>query len=144
MKFTQVPVTGRASLVAQTVKNPPTTQETQVWSLGWKIPWRWHWLPAPVFLPGKFYGQRSLAGTVNGVAKSQARWGTSRQIPQFHSAFHFHCSWKAMKSECWSVWQQSPWSWPPKSLPNHKIQVFWLRSANKWFYQSFPWVGILR
>ena len=27
-----------------------------------KIPWRTKWLPTPVFLPGKFYGQRSLAG----------------------------------------------------------------------------------
>ena len=25
-----------------------------------KIPWRKKWQPAPVFLPGKFYGQRSL------------------------------------------------------------------------------------
>ena len=27
-----------------------------------KIPWRRKWHPTPVFLPGKFYGQRSLAG----------------------------------------------------------------------------------
>ena len=27
-----------------------------------KIPWRKEWLPTPVFLPGEFYGQRSLAG----------------------------------------------------------------------------------
>ena len=27
-----------------------------------KIPWRRHWLPTPVFLPGEFHGQRSLAG----------------------------------------------------------------------------------
>ena len=27
-----------------------------------KIPWRREWLPTPVILPGKFYGQRSLAG----------------------------------------------------------------------------------
>ena len=26
-----------------------------------KIPWRLKWLPTPVFLPGKFRGQRSLA-----------------------------------------------------------------------------------
>ena len=28
----------------------------------WTIPWSRKWQPAPVFLPGKFYGQRSLAG----------------------------------------------------------------------------------
>ena len=27
-----------------------------------KIPWRIAWQPTPVFLPGEFYGQRSLAG----------------------------------------------------------------------------------
>ena len=27
-----------------------------------KIPWRREWLPSPVFLPGEFHGQRSLAG----------------------------------------------------------------------------------
>ena len=27
-----------------------------------KIPWRREWLPVPVFLPGGFHGQRSLAG----------------------------------------------------------------------------------
>jgi len=27
-----------------------------------KIPWRREWLPTPVFLPGEFYGQRSLVG----------------------------------------------------------------------------------
>ena len=27
-----------------------------------KYPWRRKWQPTPVFLPGKSYGQRSLAG----------------------------------------------------------------------------------
>ena len=27
-----------------------------------KIPWKSEWLPMPVFLPGEFHGQRSLAG----------------------------------------------------------------------------------
>jgi len=27
-----------------------------------KIPWRTAWQPTPVFLPGEFHGQRSLAG----------------------------------------------------------------------------------
>ena len=27
-----------------------------------KLPWRWEWQPTPVFLPGEFHGQRSLAG----------------------------------------------------------------------------------
>ena len=35
-------------------------QETQFNPWIRKIPWRREWQPTPVFLPGKFYGQRSL------------------------------------------------------------------------------------
>ena len=50
------------SLVVQTIKNLPAMQETQVRSLGWKIPWTRKWQPTPVFLPGELHGQRSFAG----------------------------------------------------------------------------------
>ena len=49
------------SLVAQTVKNLPTMQENSFDPWVGQIPWRREWLPTPVFLPGKFHGQRSLA-----------------------------------------------------------------------------------
>jgi len=49
----------RAFLVAQTVKNPPAMRETWVQSLGWEDPLE---KGSPVFLPGKFHGQKSLAG----------------------------------------------------------------------------------
>ena len=62
-----------ASLVAQTVKNPHAMWEIWVRSMGWKDPlqevmaihssllaWRRKRHLTPVFLPGKFYGQRSL------------------------------------------------------------------------------------
>ena len=48
--------------MAQMVKNLPSMQETKVWFLGWKIPWRREWLPTPVFLPEESHGQRSLMG----------------------------------------------------------------------------------
>ena len=51
-----------AYLVAQMVKNLPVMQETWVRSLGWKDPLRREQLPTPVFWPGEFHGQRSLAG----------------------------------------------------------------------------------
>ena len=51
-----------ASLVAQTVKLLPTMWETQVRSLGRKIPWRRKQQPTPVFMPGKSHGPRSLVG----------------------------------------------------------------------------------
>ena len=52
-----------ASLVAQLVKNSPAMRE-RPWFDPWigKIPWRWKWQLRPVFLPGKFRGQRSLVG----------------------------------------------------------------------------------
>ena len=57
--------------MAQTVNNLPVMQEMQVQSLVAKIPWRRAWHPIPVFLPGESHGQRSLAGYLHGVAKSQ-------------------------------------------------------------------------
>ena len=44
------------------VKTPPAAKETHVWFLNRKIPWRRKWQPTPVILPGKFHGQRGLAG----------------------------------------------------------------------------------
>ena len=48
--------------MAQVVKNLPAMQETQYNTWRGKIPWRRKWQPTPVFLPGKFHGQRSLEG----------------------------------------------------------------------------------
>ena len=73
-----------ASLVAQTVKNPPAIQETWVQSLGGEDPPEKGMVPTPVFLPREFHGQRNLVGTVHEVAKSQTYWGTN-------TSYHF-CS----------------------------------------------------
>jgi len=43
------------------VKNPPAIQETWVLSLGWEDPLK-EGVATPLFLPGEFHGQRSLAG----------------------------------------------------------------------------------
>ena len=45
-----------------------------------KIPWRRKWQPTPVFLPGKFRGQRSLAGYSPKVTKSQTQLSRYRNI----------------------------------------------------------------
>ena len=59
------------------VRNPPAnTGDTRGWGFGpWvgKIPWNRKWQATPVFLPGKFHGQRSWWATVHGVTKSQTR-----------------------------------------------------------------------
>ena len=44
------------------VQNLPAIQETQVLSLGQEDLLEKEWQPTPVFLPGEFHGQRSLAG----------------------------------------------------------------------------------
>ena len=44
------------------VKNLPAVQETWVQFLDQEDPWRRERQPTPVFLPGEFYGQRSLVG----------------------------------------------------------------------------------
>ena len=36
-----------------------------------RFPWRRAWQPTPVFLPGEFHGQRSLAGYSPWIEKSQ-------------------------------------------------------------------------
>ena len=47
------------------VRKPPANAEGKRWGVDpWvgKIPAGRKWQPAPVFLPGKFHGQRSLVG----------------------------------------------------------------------------------
>ena len=45
-----------------TVKSLPARQQTWVLSLGWEDPLEKRMATYPVFFPGEFYGQRSLAG----------------------------------------------------------------------------------
>ena len=51
-----------ASLVAQTVKNSPAVQETQVQSLGWEDPLEKGIATHSSIFAGEFHGQRSLVG----------------------------------------------------------------------------------
>ena len=53
------------------VKNLPAIRRLDFDPWVGKVPWRREWQPTPVFLPGEFHGQRSLAGhIVHGVAQS--------------------------------------------------------------------------
>ena len=54
----------------------------QVLSLGQKIPWSRQWQPIPAFLPGKFHGQRSLAG--------YSAWGRKEPDPTEHEPTPLH------------------------------------------------------
>ena len=68
--------------MAQMVKNLPAVremQEAQARSLGQEDPRKGKWQPAPVFLPGKSHGQRSLVGYSPWVYKESdmtVRWRT--------------------------------------------------------------------
>ena len=51
--------------MALVVKNlPANAGDIETWFNSWvkKIPWKRAWQRTPVFLPGEFHGQRSLAG----------------------------------------------------------------------------------
>ena len=51
-----------ALVVKNSVVNAGDTRNPQVWSLGREDPLEEGWQTTPVFLPGKFHGQRSLVG----------------------------------------------------------------------------------
>ena len=68
--------------MAQTVKNPPAMQETQVDPWVGKIPWRRKWLPTPAFFPGESHGQRSLA--------SYSPWGRQELDTTERLSTHIH------------------------------------------------------
>ena len=50
-----------------------TSQCMRRWFSLWvgKISWRRKWQPTPVFLPGKYHGQRRLVASIHGVSESQ-------------------------------------------------------------------------
>ena len=52
----------RASLLAQTIKNPLQGRRPSLIPWFGKILWRRGWQPTPVFWPRESHGQRSLAG----------------------------------------------------------------------------------
>ena len=55
-------LSGWVSLVAQMVKNLSAMQKTWIQSLGQEDPLQKGMTASPVFLPGKFHGQRNLVG----------------------------------------------------------------------------------
>ena len=59
------------------VKNPPANTGDLGLSQGREVPWSRQWQPTPVFLSGKFHGQRSLA--------SYSQWGRIRPSHCVHT-----------------------------------------------------------
>ena len=79
-----------------------------------KIPWRRKWQPTLVFLPGKFHGQRSLAGySPWGQKRTVHDWATKRQTnfmllvrlllkTMFYSLVSFDELWG--EADCFKEW----------------------------------------
>ena len=56
-----------------------------VWSLGWEDVWRRKWQPTPLFLPGEFHGQGSLAGYSPWGGRLGRDWATDTLTSQSDS-----------------------------------------------------------
>ena len=77
--------------MARKVNNLSAMQKTQVWSLGKKIPWRRELLLTPVFLPGKFHEQRSLAVySPWGRKESDRTEGQTLSLSPYTNSQHFN------------------------------------------------------
>ena len=80
-----------------------------------EIPWRGERLPTPVFLPGEFHGQSSLAGTVHGVTKN---WTQLRDSP-----FQYSCLENPMDGgACWAIVHGVAKSWTRLSM--HAVVLY--------------------
>ena len=96
-------------------------QDTWVWFLGWKIPWRRAWLPTPVFLLGKSPGQRSLAGYSPWDRKSWTQLSTFARIQdwkrQSHCSLFFICKMVTKSTSLFlSHWDALFWNETVESL----------------------------
>ena len=105
-------------LVAQAVKKLPAMQKTWIQSLGGEDPLQKEWQPTPVFLPGKFHGQRSLWATVHGGCKELS---TTEQLTLSlsHSNRNHGFYWEiAIKNTIQKFWKSGRWH------ACHKILLF--------------------
>ena len=96
-RFSSKPPFPWASLVVQTVKNPPTLQETRVPSLGWEDPCRREWQPTSIFLPGEFHGQ--TWATAHGASKN-LKGLSIHTVPFLPPAFHTRVN-SMLRFLCW-------------------------------------------
>ena len=78
------------------------------------IPWRRRWQPTPVFLQGKFHGQRSLGNTIHEVKRVRHNWATehthiikmkvsSCNSKSLSSCIHFSLT-QVVSTVTWTAW----------------------------------------
>ena len=95
------------------------TQETRVWSLGQEDSLEGGMATHTVLLPGKFHGQRNLAATVQGVARSRTWLSMHAPVGVVDStkdlSLQWHCSlsgWPRTRNTCISAKACSRWACP--------------------------------
>ena len=90
------------------VKNLSSMQETQVWSLSHKIPWRREWLLTPVFLPGEFHGQSLV---------SHSSWGCKESdMTEQLTLFTFYKQFQNLEIMYIRELLESPWNFLGKNI----------------------------
>ena len=78
------------------------------------IPWRRRWQPTPVFLQGKFHGQRSLGDTIHGVKRVRHNWAIEHthtikmkvslcNSKSLSSCIHFSLT-QVVSTVIWTAW----------------------------------------
>ena len=119
--------------IAQMAKNLPVRQETMVWSLGWEVFQRREWQSTPVFLPGEFYGQRSLEGYSSWGHKDQTRAANTHVL---FPVVRYRCeSWILKKAECWRIVVLEKTLESPLEIPwSKKIKPVNLKRNQPWIF----------
>ena len=115
------------------VKNLPAVLETQVQSLGGKIPWRRKWQVTPVFLPGKSHGKRNVLGYSSGGHKES---NTTEVTAHVCTYTHTHIYFLFMMLR-WSVVSDSLQTMDHSS-PDSSVHVIPQARRMEWVAIPFP------
>ena len=107
----------RASLVAETVKNPPVMHETQVFSLSWENPRRGNGYPLQHSCLENSMDRGAWRARVYRVAKSWTQWKQlSRRKPDSPREGPERACWLDGRIWSWSSWARRLLKWTGWSL----------------------------
>ena len=137
--------------MAQTVKNHLQCRRPRFDPWVGKLPWRMEWLPAPVFLPGEFHGQRSLAGygpwghkesdTTEWLTLSSIRWTFIDFF--FIELKHSECpSHTRPLVRCCDIKNNKAWTKPITSREDQKVRTVSLWQDGSRRGLTWSWLGL--
>ena len=95
-----------------------------------KKPWRREWQPAPVFLPGEFHGQRSLAGY---SPQGHKELDTTEWLTHTHYKVDFKRKYNTAKRPPWLlVKDRDAWHSPAHGVEKSQTQLInWMTAILK-------------